>query len=161
MDCDNIQNFDIESAMPSQNERIAMNTGDVFVRDTSNAALGEAYRDPKGMIWGDIAKKPDGNPIYMTHAAATQYCENKGASLPTREDFLRLRRYLGYHTGDGYSSLATDGKDILPGLSGKWFWSSSVHPYGSDYAYFFSGSRGVMYYDHRVSKIAVRCVSSR
>src|SRR5688572_17681015 len=62
----------------------------VFVRDTSNEKLGEAWRDESGMIWGDLVRQKNGS-IYINHYEATQYCKSIGATLPEVEDFVRLR----------------------------------------------------------------------
>ncbi len=151
-----------------------------FIRDTSIPALGEAYRDDKGLIWGDVAKDKDGEILEMSHRKALAYCENINKDfpkfeirLPTKEEFTRLRDNLGSKTGnkifesaEGYSPKDKSGKDILPNLSKDWFWSSSslIHPdYSSNPRYGFLGSSGDINVSYRRNNFngAVRCVASR
>jgi hypothetical protein len=49
-DCDEPQNFEVESVIPQVEQRIAANTGEVFTKDTSIPALGEAYKAPNDVI---------------------------------------------------------------------------------------------------------------
>ena len=105
--------------------RRAPNTGAVFTRDTSIPSLGEAFRDPSGLIWGSMVLA-SGKPNYKTRFDAKIYCQAGGARLPTIEEFLQLANYLGRGTSQGYSPFLSDGKtDFLPGLSETWFWTNS------------------------------------
>jgi hypothetical protein len=90
----------------------------------------------------------------MNQYQATEYCQSIGAQLPSREDFTRLREYMGAQSGTyrGYTP------QILPGLADNWYWSSSVHPDYSYYAYDFSGNYGDVGFDYRSFYDAVRCV---
>jgi len=75
-------------------ETVVSTTGAVFVRDYTHPQLGEAWKDPSGMIWGDTVR--DGSEgKEMLHDEATKYCKTIGAQLPSREDFVRLRKYMG------------------------------------------------------------------
>lgn len=139
------------------------NTGAIFTRDASNPALGEAYKDPSGLIWGSIVTA-QGKINTMNQYDADKYCKDGGARLPTREEFEQLAKYLGKGTARGYSPYLADGKtDLLPGLSNHWFWSSSVYPNLSDYAFYFYGYSGGVYYANRsyYPYDAVRCVAGR
>ncbi len=147
-------------------------TGAVFTRDTSNASLGEAWRDPDGLIWGDIVKE-DESVRYMVHSSqhmkefgrplpegtlgAKEYCKSIGARLPSKEEFIRLREYMGAQSGthEGYSA------QVLPNLSGYWFWSSSVDQFTLGEAYRFEGRSGEIYGTNRGHGGAVLCVVSR
>jgi hypothetical protein len=138
-------------------------TGAVFTRDTSVPALGEAYRDPSGLIWGSIVMA-QGKVNWMNQYDADKYCKDGGARLPTKEEFEQLAKYLGIGTARGYSPYLADGKtDFLPGLSGYAFWSSSVLPSYSNHAYGYDGSNGGVYYDYRYNSFsgAVLCVAGR
>jgi len=144
-----------------------------WTRDTSKPKLGEAWRDPSGMIWGDIAKKEDGSPHFMTHKNATAYCaglkdaqgKSIGAVLPIWEDFIRLREYMGAKSGsdEGYAP------QVLPNLTytengqtrSRYFWSSSVDPDYSNFAYDFDGRLGGSYYRNVDDYRSVRCVVAR
>lgn len=137
-------------------------TGAVFIRDVSVPALGEAYRDPSGLIWGSIVID-QGMVNKMNYVDAKKYCKDGGARLPTMEELEQLAKYLGKDTAGGYRPYLADGKtDFLPGLNKNWFWSSSAHPSLSDQTYAFNaegGNIGVVlraYY-----RLGVRCVAGR
>ncbi|MBI1860437.1 MAG: DUF1566 domain-containing protein [Deltaproteobacteria bacterium] len=127
--------------------------------------FGEAWLDPSGMTWGDIVNKEDGSPEYMKHKDADQYCKSIGAELPSREDFVRLREYMGAKSGtyDGYAP------QVLPNLTdskgtSNFFWSSSIHPdYPDDVASTFNGHSGRIGYGGRdhANVHSVRCVVPR
>lgn len=144
---------------PRAEQRIAVNTGAIFTRDTSNSKLGEAYRDPSGLIWGSVISYD------MPQFYAVKACKDIGARLPTREEFQSLRKYLGRDSAKGYSPLTVDGRmDVLPGLGDgwlkHWFWSSSLYAPDHYYAYGFDGTNGEIEYDSSTySYSAVRCVS--
>ena len=95
-----------------------------FTRDTSFPALGEAWKDPSGMIWGDIVKVED--IFTMNHFQADLLCKKVGAELPSREDFVRLREYMGAvprsGSENGYKA------QVLPHLLKYRFWTSSITP---------------------------------
>lgn len=136
-------------------------TGAIFTPDTSNPSLGEAYKDPSGLIWGRLVMA-HGETNPMSQYDADKYCKDGGARLPTKEEFEQLAKYLGKGTANGYNPYLADGKtDLLPGLSGHWFWSSSVSPNGTDNAFSFNGYNGLVYYGSRSSSYAVRCVAGR
>ncbi len=165
------------AATISSSERRISKAGSVFVRDSSIPALGEAYRDKSGLIWGDVAKDKDGKILRMNHKNAIAYCEKLNKDfpkfeirLPTKEDFIRLRTNLGSEIGNkinkaakGYSPKGKSGKEILPNLSkADWQWSSAADPDRSSLAYIFNGRSGVILSDYRYyNGIAVRCVASR
>ena len=139
-------------------------TGAVFTRDTSNPALGEAYRDPSGLIWGSVVTTPQGKIEKMTQYDAEKYCKSIGAWLPTREEFEQLAEYLGQGTASaGYDPYLTDGKtEILPGLANRYFWSASVYSLSHILSWVFLGGNGyVDYYSRNNVMVAVRCVRSR
>jgi len=118
-------------------------------------AFGEAWRDPSGMIWGDIVKKEDGSPRFMNQKDADAYCKSIGAQLPSgyspdadgkygfpkqASDFERLRRYLGRNSPYKYGVPDRYNPQVIPSLShttdsepriaeefrSRHFWSSSV-----------------------------------
>lgn len=139
------------------------NTGAVFTRDGSIPALGAAYKDPSGLIWGSIVTA-QGKTSNMDQYDADEYCKDGGTRLPTKEEFQQLAKYLGEGTAQGYSPFLSDGKtEILPGLSGEQFWSSSLYPGNSDYAFAFKGGNGYVGFADRLNYVnfryAVRCVA--
>ena len=142
--------------------------------------FGEAWRDPSGMIWGDIVTKEDGSPSFMNHKNAEAYCKRIGGRLPSGylesqsgkhgfpdkdSDFVRLRKYMGAKDG----SIEDYTPEVLPHLTYKKdgktssryiFWSSSVHPdYPSLGAYGFGGLSGDIDSYIRTSTTVFRCVA--
>ena len=142
-------------------------TGAVFVRDTSLPALGEAWRDPSGMIWGDMVPDLAGYPYKFpmtTHEKALNYCKSIGAGLPSVKDFTRLREYMGAAAGsaNGYKP------QVLPNLvyveknerpDGQTFWASEIHPKYDSNAFLFNGENGTITHAFRFGHQAtIRCV---
>jgi hypothetical protein len=126
-------------------------TGEVFVRDTTHPKLGEAYRDSKGLIWGSVISTS------MNQYDAKKACEKIGARLPTLEEFKRLRNYLTDY-GRVKFNTTVDGKEVLPGFSNDYFWSSTAE-FGihGDAPGGYNGDIGY-HRPHSVS--AVRCVAN-
>ena len=134
-------------------------TGAVFTRDTSNLALGEAYRDPSGLIWGNVVTTPQGKIERMTQYDAEKYCQSIGARLPTVEEFEQLAKYLGKGTAEGYDPYLTDGKtEILPEIADYAFWSASVNSNYRGDSWIFGSSNGSLPQLLRNGTFAVRCV---
>jgi hypothetical protein len=138
----------------------------LWVRDTSNSKLGEAWRDEKDLVWGDIIKKSDGTIFKMNHADATNYCTSIGARLPTRDEFVRLRDLMGATSRAGFSDARVSGysPQILPNLDNldkNWFWSASSPPGYRDDFYNFGGSEGDIFISGKELRYAVRCVDSK
>lgn len=89
----------------------------------------------------EILKNEDGTVKLMSHYEAIQYCEENNCRLPTLDELINF-----------YSQ-----KDFVKTESDKnWFWSSSVYPIISGYAYVFSGYNGGVDYDFRNNRYAVR-----
>lgn len=164
-DCDEPQNFEVESTLPQVEQRIAASTGEVFTKDTSIPELGDAYKDPSGNVWGDIAKYPNGDKMAMNFDDANKYCKEiaektkQNVRLPSKDDFIELKKYLGSGSPKKYSPLTDDGKETLPSLQNNGFWSSSENELFT--AYFFDGYGGDISYFYRFNKYAVRCVAGR
>ncbi len=118
----------------------------IFVLDQSIPALGEAWRDESGMIWGDILKNTDQSIRYLNHEEATVACKKIGAILPTESDFTRLRIYMGAQSDlyEGYTP------QVLPNLYRKqgekilsnFFWASTTDWLHYHLAYIFGGKLG-------------------
>ena len=113
------------------------------------AALGNMYQ-VGGLIWSGVAPKE------MDHYDAEKYCQGLGggARLPTKEEFEALIRVMTLSSGK-YNP------DLLPGTSGKWFWSSSVNPGDSSLAFRFGAFAGVVRDNRRNLNRSVRCVIER
>jgi hypothetical protein len=103
----------------------------------------EAHRVPPFIL-------SDAAPTRMNHEAATRYCAERGATLPTKEQLKALGRAMS--PGGRYNPNA------IPGARNSVFWSLSVRPSHPDLAFYFSGSYGFVDYDSRLSTESVRCV---
>lgn len=123
-------------------------TGAKFTRDRTNNLLGKAWRDPSGLIWGDLVTNDKNRGRYMTYREAASYCESIYSRLPDIDEITKLRDWLG---GNFYSS------QILSNLIGHSFWAS-IHPDYPKSAYIFMGSSGTIGTDGLSSHCAVRCV---
>ena len=108
----------------------------IFTRDMSNPGLGEAWKDPSGMIWGDKMSIQYGG--LNEHKEAKEICKLAGAKLPSKADFIRLNNYMGSVHGSnsepGYRAQA------LPNLADEYFLSSRrpheyYSPFDSDKKY--------------------------
>jgi len=162
---------ELESELPTLTAHGAR--GDfVFTRNTSIAALGDAWRDPSGMIWGDIVRNEDRSIRVMDQFLAFDYClswnpdssereriraaleadkdPGRGVHLPRRADFVRLREYMGATTWHKQYSGANYTPQVLPNLyraeEGRYvntlFWSSSVPSDLTYLAHVFDGRTG-------------------
>lgn len=155
-------------------QRATATNDNIFTRDTTNPGLGEAYRDPSGLIWGDVIKAQG-----MSQTDADIYCKCNSdyardklgctskpdsARLPTREEFKQLAEYLDDGSAQRYSPLSADGRtDVIPGLSRHWFWTSSTRRSDfPDVVYTFNGRYGYFDSSYRSSLLVTgRCVSGR
>jgi hypothetical protein len=143
----------------------------------------EAWRDPSGVIWGDVSKNADGSFATMDHFQAEAHCRRLGAQLPSGwpesppgagsrdSDFVRLRKYLGagYAAGDEFPTGYKP--QILPNqtyinqvyeVASKWEWSSTLVP-NSYNAWAFLGSYGRLYHRDILqvpSQKVARCVAN-
>lgn len=148
------------------------NSGHIFTQDHSLPALGDAWRDESGMIWGDIVWGDDGLELFMDQYQAEKYCQNIGAELPSRGDFARLRSYMGAteDSSTGYSPQILPHLSLGPSVEEAYrFWTSSIDPFNDDPyflspydAYFFDGLYGAFGADARNDNdhfgYLVRCV---
>jgi hypothetical protein len=126
-------------------------TGTVFVLDSTFPTLGEAYRDPSGLVWGDLAVTDHG-ALHTTQFNAETYCSTRGARLPTRAEFQRLAQYLGEGSAKGFSPFTTDGEtDMFLGFHYLWYWSSTGTWISDDFRYVFYGNTGFMELGNRQS----------
>jgi hypothetical protein len=83
-----------------------------YVRDNSNRALGEAYRDPRGLIWGDMVMNWG---THLNQYQAANYCASISARLPTLEEFILVAKDMGFGSKKGYETHTSDGKfEVLP-----------------------------------------------
>ncbi|HAZ13361.1 MAG: hypothetical protein A2X86_14940 [Bdellovibrionales bacterium GWA2_49_15] len=122
----------------------------------------------------------------VTQYEAERICKGKGMRLPTARELAQVAQIE--HGAEGISETERDGYNLVKGSDssgnpdhfyfsykgykrpaddlGYWFWSSSVHPDDSDYAYSLDGLVGDVYHLYRSNVSyydadAVRCVRSR
>jgi hypothetical protein len=76
--------------------------------DEKHPSLGKAYRDRRGLVWGEIKRNPgetefnDVTSLKVPFEEAVRICKEEGNRLPTRKDFERLARDFGVRDGDGH-----------------------------------------------------------
>ena len=122
-------------------------------RDAETGKYYEVWKDSKsGLIWGDTLDNR------YTHYKAVDACsssDGKRASAKITDKSFALP------SKDEYVDAEKNGiRGILPNMKDRWFWSSSVLPQGSGYAFYFYGNDGYVYFDYRDNdNDSVRCVS--
>jgi len=132
-------------------------------RDPKSGEFKEVWKDSKsGLLWGDaqdkrymhynaIALDSNNNVISETACksdegkAANAQIGEKAFGLPTKQEFGQAEK-------NGV-------REVVPNMRGRWFWSASVHPAHSYYAFGFLGDFGVVDLGSRdLSFDSVRCV---
>lgn len=114
--------------------RCQTSTGAVFVR----VDYGWKDTETKGKVWyDDMAKN-------LNQYSSKKLCSDKGQALPSKEDF-QIAESHGF-------------REILKDMKNRWFWSSSIYPYYTAFAYGFYGSDGNFDDDARYSLGFARCV---
>lgn len=100
--------------------------------------LGQSWLDEtSGLTWF-----PKENGTFNHYQAVEQF----QSSFPTKEEFEKAEEH-------GIREIFND-------FQNEWFWSASVHPSFSYYAYFFNGSNGDIDYYYRYDYyVSVRCVA--
>ncbi len=109
--------------------------GAIYER-VARANFGESWKDSDGLIWSDYIGS-------HSQYDAVSLCQRLSGTLPARADFER--------------GEANGFREVLPNMKDRWFWSSSVRPNYSAYAYDFNGDIGYIAYYNRDSNYAVRC----
>lgn len=119
----------------NSNGQIMTNSGAVFTHDLSTAELGDAYKDPSGVIWGQ-ALRQNGQLIYASQSEASELCKRVGLRLPTKKEIEKLATYLGEGAQQGYSVFTADKtSEVLPGFKDHPIWSSAKESADSPFAY--------------------------
>ncbi len=135
----------------SQPATLQSTTGAIFKRVTGNAFLGEAWQDPRGVIWGDVVNDILGDTKYLTVGDAEAYCETQGARLASYDDLVALQHYFGKGTHAGYKP------QILPNLVNSWFIGQALRYHA---ALTFYGGGGEIDSVDDSTPAAFRCVVS-
>ena len=114
-------------------------TGAIYTLSTNLAQVGEAWKDPRGLIWGDIIFDDEYANLF-NWLDAKKACEKKGARLPTLQEVIALRVDLGASRSapldgmiDGYRA------QVLPHMN-EGFWTSTLDPCCGGSATSYSGS---------------------
>jgi hypothetical protein len=94
----------------------------IFLPDSSNPALGEAYRDVNGLIWGSPVRAPSGEIRAMLSTEALDYCRSIGARLPTNDDYVRL---LPFDHNRHLYNLPNSKTELIPGIATVKAWTST------------------------------------
>jgi hypothetical protein len=134
-----IKNAQLKISELSKLEIRYSQSGAKFVRDTSVPALGVAYRDPSGLIWGSALKRDGKFLTFSRYTDAITYCERGGVRLPDIKELEKLSGYLGTGSANGFSNKAIDGLEMIPGLNGYsdqlgfYFMSATRGDYGEIY----------------------------
>jgi hypothetical protein len=137
----------------------------LFVLDQSIADLGEAWIDESGMLWGDVIKNIDGSIRYLNHEEASEYCKNLGTILPSEDDYIRLRIYMGAKSDlyEGYKPQVLP--NLLRVVNGKefsnFFWTSTTQLLHYHLAYVFGskiGGFGIVNREFADDFTSARCV---
>lgn len=112
--------------------------GAIYERVTRDN-FGEAWKGPDGLIYSDFIGK-------YSQYDAIEICKNLGSTLPSQADF-------DHGEANGF-------REVLPTMKNRWYWSSSVPPGDSGYAYYLIGhDGGTNNPDNRYSTYSVRCVA--
>ena len=114
--------------------------GAIFTRVAQNQ-FGEAWKGPDGTVWGATI-----NGSFKEDEAVDQ-CTNSSGSLPTQES--------NFERGE-----ANGIREVLPGLKGQIFWSSTQGPGGDDYSFAdYNGGDEPIDFAIPNSTLSVRCVA--
>ena len=106
-------------------------TGAIFTLDTSVPELGEAYKDPSGVIWGAFVNQYY-QPQWANWYQAEAICRKKFARLPEESEVDQLHKYLGEGSSSGYYPYLVDTKiPFFRGMnSGLEIWTKTVGSWG-------------------------------
>lgn len=69
-------------------------SGHIFEEDDTHIALGDAWKDERGVIWGDWVTDNSGRALQMDHQDALEHCTRIGFDLPTQEEYTELGKDL-------------------------------------------------------------------
>jgi hypothetical protein len=133
-------------------------------RDPKSGKFMEVWKDAKsGLLWGDaqdkrythynaIALDSKGKVVSET---ACKSDEGKAANAQIGE------KAFGLPSKAEFEAAEKNGvREVVPNMRDRWFWSASVHPGSSGYAFVFYGNDGYVGHGYRdyVSHFSVRCV---
>ncbi|MNT16898.1 hypothetical protein D3C72_1520240 [compost metagenome] len=126
--------FSINSTLVLAKECFETTTGVTFCRDYTNPKLGESWRDPFGLVWGE-SMGGGGYDNAVNFYDAVEYCREKGGRLPSRDDFVILQKLFG-------------GKEYQPQIFKHFtrsYWTSTDASEVFHNRYIFNADAGVFY----------------
>jgi hypothetical protein len=135
-------------------ETMTTASGHLFQKIHSLPALGEAWKDDSGIVWGDLVQDSAGQPALATQSQANDYCQKIGARLPSQMEFVQLGLFLGDGSQAGFDPLS------FPNLEGHLFWSSTFSSAFAQQAYVFHGSTGAVDFVNGQQQASFRCVTN-
>jgi hypothetical protein len=98
-----------EGSFPSDSDESSRRIARLgLTADGTRPSLGLAYRDRRGLVWGEIKRMPgeqafnDSTSLKVSFQEAGRACKENGNRLPTRKEYERLVRDFGVEDGDGY-----------------------------------------------------------
>jgi hypothetical protein len=131
---------------------------DLSKPDLRNVAIGELVKTTKGFVW-ELVSRNEGFESWRDNTTKLVWTETdfKGNHHEASELFPGL-----LPTKEEFETAELHGIREIMDMNGKWFWSSSVYPFNTYYAYGFSGVNGGVFYFSRSSYgEAAVCVAAR
>jgi len=102
-------------------------SGVLYIRDQSNPSLGEAFRDPKGLIWGEVLRDSNGDFLKMKILEARAECNRRKARLPWAKEVNLLFNDMASSTSKQTNPFIGDGVTFLvPDLLQRDFWTTTA-----------------------------------
>lgn len=149
-----------------------------FICDKSRPELGESFRAPDGLIWGEIVQKCATPSVCIEITAdfeeASQFCKSIGARVPTRYDYISLVESMGakidwydkgppsrYRVSLYCKSCVKEGKELLSQFGRHTVWTSSHMTLGSGnnkYYFGFNENYGDETWPDPSRQLPFRCV---
>jgi hypothetical protein len=147
-------------------ERVAP-SGATFKRVFAGLRMGESWKGPilqadesKAVIWGNTVTNASGFTRRMNPKEAMRYCDQIGARLPTKDEWISFQEAMGAAPGTPINSIPQDYRidvEVLPRQREAQFWSSTVAGYYFSYYYFDSRNGKIASFIDEAN-YCVRCV---
>lgn len=120
-------------------------SGAVFKRDCTRPALGKAFKDSTGLIWGAVIADAGGNEIRMSTQEAMSHCRKAGGRLPTAAEFENLAQQISGNGQRAYSPAADEGSTVITGLN-NWLMTApdDSKNFENEEQHFFVGAEGYL-----------------
>lgn len=136
--------------------KVKTKTGAIFSYLGQNSELGHEWRDPNLLIWSSPARDGLGQILRMSHEDAIQYCSDRGASLPSSEEWTVLSQFFGRNE-EATDQSSQYAPQVLSDLN-IWYWALPNTGDDPAKAPVFNGLNGGVFNTDRTHHKAVRCV---